>query len=245
MNRDPKIKEVQQVATRIWTLSTSTRVTSPAIPARPSFSRRIIEGISLRDFGQLAQFALRNLVSMQHCYVLHHHLSTLSPKPPRKLGGGQLRLLDANDIAGLYEQGSALDFKDKLNLLVQLRFYENGFTNCYGLVENGSISYLQWMIGPEENELIRAKYGHCVLPVGDKEILIDNAFTLPSYRGRGYMSYAVWELLSRAKESGYRRAVTYVRKDNINSLNVLTTAGFRFTKLVREWKLMGHSWRNL
>jgi len=43
--------------------------------------------------------------------------------------------------------------------------------------------------------------------------MLENSFTFPAYRGRGLMPFAAWQLLNKARELGYRRAVTYIRKE--------------------------------
>ena len=58
------------------------------------------------------------------------------------------------------------------------------------------------------------------------------------------MPHVVWQLLNRCRDQGCRRVITYARKDNVNSLNVLCGMGFKITKLVSEYKLLGYGWRS-
>jgi len=51
--------------------------------------------------------------------------------------------------------------------------------------------------------------------------------------------------LNKAKELGYRRAVTYIRKEKIDSLNHFLRMGFTIKRIVREIKLLGYTWRTL
>ena len=146
-------------------------------------------------------------------------------------------------MEGLYHRLAEQSFDDKRELLQRIHFYECGFKNCYAMDVDQSLAYLQWIIYPSENEVIRANYSRLLLPLRENEVAIESAFTFPSFRGRGLMGNATWQLLQLAKNQGYRRAVTYVRKESLNSLNVLMSVGFTVTKLVRECKILGYSRR--
>lgn len=163
--------------------------------------------------------------------------------PPRKIGGGKLRRVESFEIEALYDQLSRLTYDDKRELLQRIDFYESGFRNCYALDVDRSLAYLQWIIYPTENEIIQNKYKGLLLALRETEVAIEDAFTFPEYRGRGFMAYASWQLLQMAKKEGYRRGVTYIRKDSIHSLNVLMNVGFTTTKLVREFKFLRYSHR--
>jgi RimJ/RimL family protein N-acetyltransferase len=192
---------------------------------------------------ELVRLAMRRIVYFNHCYLLHIRLQGMSSTPPRKIGGSALRRVDSAEIVQLYDRLSGLTFDDKRELLQRIDFYENGFHNCYAIDVDQSLAYLQWIIYPSENEIIRRKYKHLLLPLRENEVAIDNAFTFPEYRGRGLMPFASWQLLQMAKDEGYRRGLTYVRKENVYSLNVLTSVGFSTTKLIREFKILGYSRR--
>lgn len=192
---------------------------------------------------ELARLAQRRVAYLNHCYLLHHRLQGLSATPPRRIGGSELRRVTDSEIDALYDQLSGLSFDDKRELLQRIDFYESGFKNCYAIDVDQSIAYLQWIIYPDENEIIRSRYEKVLLPLRATEVAIEDAFTFPEYRGRGLMAYASWQLLQMAKNEGYRRAVTYVRKDAVQSLNVLMSVGFTVTKLVREVKILGYSRR--
>ena len=75
--------------------------------------------------------------------------------------------------------------------------------------------------------------------------MLENSFTFPAYRGRGLMPVATWQLLNKARELGYRRAVTYIRKEKIDPLNLFLHMGFSIKRIVREHKLVGGAWRTL
>jgi hypothetical protein len=107
------------------------------------------------------------------------------------------------------------------------------------------IAYIQWIIFPTENHLIIRNYSGRYYPLTAKQVMIENAFTFPRYRGRGYFLSGTMQLLELAKNSGHSSAICYIRKDRIVPLNEFTQMGFKIIKMVREYKLFGKVWRTL
>jgi len=193
----------------------------------------------------LAKLFARNAVCISHYYVLFYNLSALPPEAPKCLGGTEPRLLGAEEFANLYTRLNSLDSDDKRELMSRLLFYRSGFWNCYTIPADGATAFLEWIIFPSENEIIQKHYRTRFLPLDAREVMLENSFTFPDYRGRGLMPFATWQLLSKAKELGYRRAVTYIRKEKIDSLNQFLHMGFSIKRIVREFKFMGWAWRTL
>ena len=169
--------------------------------------------------------------------------SGVGPQPPRKLGGGSVQLLEAEDLNRLPDQLGALDRPDRIELLARLAFFRDGFRHCYGLKVDGSVAYLQWIVYAGENDIIRKNHRDRWLPLRSNEVMIENAFTFPAYRGSGFLSFVSWHLLKMAKDQGYSRAVTYVRTDKLAALNSFVDLGFRIYKSVPEYKFLGNVWR--
>jgi len=182
---------------------------------------------------------------VSHYYILRYPLRRLPPGPPAKLGGSGVELLQPDDLADLYRQLPSLRSEDRRELLSRILFFKSGFRNCYAIKVNASVAYIQWIIHPSENDLLLAHHKHRFLPLAPTEVMIENAFTSPAYRGRGFMPFGSWELLHTAREQGYSQAITYVRKDRIIALNSFLHSGFRISRLVREYKFLGTAWRNL
>ena len=193
--------------------------------------------------GVLVRLFARRIYYRNHCYVLHHNLQNLSPAPPRKIGGGELRRLRADEITTLVGRLDSLEMDDKRDLITRLNFFQCGFQECYVVDESDRIGYLNWYVRPSENDLIMTHCKRMLMPLLEGEVMLENAFTFPESRGRGFMRYAIWRLLTQAKEEGNRRVVTYIRKDNLSSLNTFMGLGFRTFRLVQDVKIMGYSWR--
>jgi RimJ/RimL family protein N-acetyltransferase len=197
-------------------------------------------GLTLIDWSFLL---LKNLAVVNHYYIIYHDLRSLSASPPRKIGGGDLQLLRTEELEELSNQLGVLTWQEKPELLTRLVFFRNGFTNCYTLRVDGVIAYLHWIIYPGENEIIQKSYRRRFLPLRPNEVMIENAFTFPAYRGRGFLAFATAQLSKMAKDQGYKRVITYVRKDKIDALNGFMRLGFRIERIVREYKLLGNAWR--
>src|ERR1041384_1112999 len=193
------------------------------VPTRLKMLGDISENLGLAD---LVRLFARNVLRINHYYVLYLTLADLPSSPPKCLGGLPPLLLGTDDLHELYERLPRLVGDDRLELMSRLSFYKSGFKNCYRMSSEGSIAYLQWLILPSENDVIKTRYKRKFLPLNAKEVLIENSFTFPEFRGRGFLPFGTWHLLATAKQMGYKRAVVYIRKDRIDPLNRFMHFGF-------------------
>jgi L-amino acid N-acyltransferase YncA len=143
----------------------------------------------------------------------------------------------------LYKQLSAAGHDDQRELLARILFYRHGLQNCYVLREGDAIAYLQWIVYPSENDVLERKYRGHYLPLQNHQVMLENAFTLQPFRGRGFHPHATAELLNRARAEGYRVAVSYIKPRSISSLNNFISMGFKIHRLIREYRLVGRVWR--
>jgi hypothetical protein len=123
------------------------------------------------------------------------------------------------------------------------RFLDRRIGTCYVAVdERGDICYMQWLVGPEHNDLLAS----CTnLPIlDDREALLENAFTPVASRGRGIMAAAMAEIALRGEELGSRWALTVVMEDNLPSIKGCLKAGFEPYMLKLDgWRLFHHQIR--
>ena len=89
---------------------------------------------------------------------------------------------------------------------------------------SGTPCYVQWLFGPEDNAFIARMGGFPLLQ--EDEALLENAYTLPAYRGLGVMSAAMARIADQASVIGARYVLTFVGHDNIASLKGCQRAGF-------------------
>jgi hypothetical protein len=201
----------------------------------------------LRSLGPRAfvRLLISRLFSVNHYYLLGKNLLTPRERPLAINPEKSLTLITEDDIAYLSNNLDSFNPEDRREILTRLLFYENGFTNCYVIRHGDDIAYIQWIIFPAENQLITQKYSGRFYTLTSKQIMIENAFTFPRYRGRGYFLDGTQQLLELAKNNGYSSAICYIRNDRIMPLNEITQMGFRIIKMVSEYKLLGKAWRTL
>jgi GNAT superfamily N-acetyltransferase len=123
------------------------------------------------------------------------------------------------------------------------RFLDRGIGTCYVAVNaQGDICYMQWLVGPEHNDLLASSTNLPIL--GDREALLENAFTPAAFRGQGIMSSAMAQIAERADAIGARWVLTVVREDNLPSIKGCVKAGFEPYMLKLDgWRALQHQIR--
>ena len=171
----------------------------------------------LKHFGIVNLFKIipERFFSVNHLYVAKLNLKKLNPDLSYPKPRGTLGLIQPEDFSWIRTHLHDLNSQDKRDLLSRIHFYNNGFHGCY------------------------------VIKIDDEITCLDNVFTFPQYRGRGYMTFISKSVLKIALEKGYTTAITYIRKDKIATINEILSMGFKFTRLLREIKILGFALRNL
>ena len=193
----------------------------------------------------LIQLLSDRLFSLNHYYVMKLNLKDLNEFPIKRKPFGELSLLNEADLLKIKQSVKKYSLEDRRETLGRIHFYEWGFHNCYVMKVNDKIAYFQWMLYPDENENIKKHFKNVFYPLKEHQVMIENAFAFPEFRGRGYLPYVSRLLLNKAKEDGYKSAVGYIRTDKITSLNEFFKMGFKVTQYIREIKLFGKIYRNL
>ena len=189
--------------------------------------------------------AANRLASLNHYYVLHMNLSTLGPAKRLRLLYG-IRRISPDDLRILTHGLKALDLESRKEVGSRLLFYRAGFTNCYvARGWNDEIAYIQWIVYPSENTVIRKRFRKIFSPLRNDQVMVENAFTFPRFRGLGLMPAVTHELLNMARQEGYTRAICYIRKDRIAALNDFIKLGFKITRLIAEYRFVGFTVRGL
>ncbi len=105
---------------------------------------------------------------------------------------------------------------------------KHNIPNCYvAVTEDGVPCFRQWLISSSQNEKIREFWGDSYPELAANEALIENAFTLPKYRGFGVMPHAMDLVAQKAEEFGAQFVLTFSPEDNVNSIKACHYAGFR------------------
>lgn len=88
----------------------------------------------------------------------------------------------------------------------------------------GSPCYVQWLLGPQDNDIVRRIGGFPEL--GPDEALLEGAYTPPAHRGLKIMPAAMAVFAERARDLGACYVITFVDVGNVPSLKGCQRAGF-------------------
>jgi GNAT superfamily N-acetyltransferase len=178
---------------------------------------------------------------VNHVYVLDYNLKRLPARPPARLGTSPLERLLPSDFERFVSELGGLGPDDRREIIARLLFYKAGFHNLFGIRDGQRVVYVQWLVVPEDNPVIQHSYPNRYLLLRPNEAMVENAFALPAFRGRGLYPYAMHMILAEARDRGLTRVVTYIRKTNLASLTQTIQMGFRICRLAREWKILGRA----
>lgn len=196
-------------------------------------------------FVKCLPFLFQRLYSIEQFYLLNMNLR----KPVHRIEirfSYTLERLQPGDWEDILKNLESADIASKKELLRRIFFYRAGFENCYVLKNrNREITCMLWIVYPLENEHLRRYFNSDLFLLKENEVLLENVFTMPKFRGFGFSPAITTELLRLAKDQGYKNAsaVIYSLKDRITSLNDMMSIGFRINKLVREYRFLGFLWR--
>lgn len=191
-----------------------------------------------------AQYALKRIVWVDHFYHLTAPLARL--RFPRLRTDIRFAPATAGDFAEIERDLPSLDAETRKEVVTRVLFFRRGFSGCYlGRTERGELVSLQWLIRPRENALLRAHFPRLFYPLREREVMTENVFIYPRFRGFNVFPTVKHHVLSMAQEEGFRTCHSYVRKDNLVSLNGLLAVGFQLQRLLTGYTVAGVSWRNL
>ncbi|HBG05644.1 MAG: hypothetical protein A2075_18365 [Geobacteraceae bacterium GWC2_58_44] len=197
-----------------------------------------------RELGPRSSLELltSRIFSINHYYILCKSLS--DARGSAAAGKTELFPISEGDVREIENSLTACSAADRREILSRLIFYQSGFGNCYVMRRDNKVTFMQWIIYPTENGLIREKYANYYCPLGEKQVMIENAFTFPAYRGLGCLASGTRQLMELARAQGYRSAVCYIRKDRIAAVNEFVRMGFTITRMIPEYKVLGGIWRS-
>jgi GNAT superfamily N-acetyltransferase len=111
---------------------------------------------------------------------------------------------------------------------------------CYvAVTDDGSICYMQWLVGAEHQDRIRPFFKGELRVFHSDTVLLEFAYTFQRFRGLGIMAAAMAQIAERGGELGARWAITYVQSDNVASLKGCSNAGFRpYMRRYERWRGM-------
>ncbi len=189
--------------------------------------------------GNLWYLIRTNLWSHQIYFLLQLNLNQFKPYDIRKKPSGKLLPLSDEDVESIYNHIGEVRGEERRELLGRVRFAHNKFPHGHCIKVDEKVVYVQWLIEPKCRDAFEEVYPNRFKPLNDKQVMLENAYTWPEHRGKGYYYYISSQLLQQAKENGYKFAVGYVRADKMDSFNAMLRLGFRVTHVQKERKILG------
>lgn len=177
--------------------------------------------------GFLVREFARRLYSSERFYGLRRDLNVPFDSPDAKIPL-TIRPLTHDEIhALLHEDGQGDSVQDDIILARRRVFSQMDVPTCYGAVsDEGVPAYMQWLIGPDQNDILQS-YFHGKFPQLDPdEALLEFAFASKHFRGMRVMPHAMAEIAAKAREFGARYVITFVDEGNVPALKGCERAGF-------------------
>jgi hypothetical protein len=125
-------------------------------------------------------------------------------------------------------------------LLKRKWFFECGFHDCYvaRTADNGDMCFIGWMLSDKDDDLISSGFKSRLPRLKKEEVLLENHYTFERYRGNNVFPSVVTELCGLARDTGYKRMIAYVRKDNTACLKALNRLNFEKFEEISELKVL-------
>jgi hypothetical protein len=147
-----------------------------------------------------------------------------APRPRMAL---TIRPLEPDDVPLFTVSIPNLDRTNVMDRVNARLLIESGIRQCYvAVTPDGHPCYMQCLIESSQNGKLRRLYGNLVPPLQQDEGLLEAAFSLEKYRGRGLMLQVIPELLARARQLGLRRLILFASVNNLPMLRACRWAGF-------------------
>lgn len=191
------------------------------------------------DFAAIGTIVRHKAWSTDYSVCLRRDMS-VEFATPEALRSIHVRLAtpkDVQQLLNLDEPGLSRSEHEERSWRLQL--FAAGFASCFvAVTDQSQACYMQWLISPQENELIRKAFHGLFPPLAPDEYLLEGAYTPEAFRGQRIMPAAMAMLAQRAADMGARWVVTYVGEGNVPSLKGCKRAGFAPCHRKRaQWRL--------
>jgi hypothetical protein len=150
-----------------------------------------------------------------------------------------VRLLREDDVPLLLgTEDPTLSGAARVERLNRVNMVRAGFARCFVAANaEDRPCYMQFLIGADENDLLRTHFRGLYPVLAPDEALLEGAFTPEGFRGQRIMPSAMAQIAAKAAERGARWVMTYVGDDNIASLKGCKRAGFvPFQEREERWR---------
>lgn len=180
-----------------------------------------------RDFGEIGSILRTKAWSTERALGLSRDLA-VPFQAPEALIPIAVRPIEPADVRALLDVTEAgISVTERRDRTMRLHLLDAGFSSCFvATTADDQACYIQWLISPGENSLLRKSFDGLFPPLADNEILLEGAYTPVAFRGQRIMPAAMALIAGKAAELGASRVLTFVGEDNIPSLKGCKRAGF-------------------
>jgi GNAT superfamily N-acetyltransferase len=155
-----------------------------------------------------------------------------------------IRPLTPDDISIIFaNDNETLSGEAMRQRAIRLRMTRAGLATCYVAAnDENQPCYVQWLVGASENGKLRDLFEDRFPVLQSDEMLLEGAFTLEAWRGKGIMAAAMAQIAAKAADHGARWVITFVADDNIPSLKGCKKAGFEpYLRRADRWRMFRHA----
>jgi GNAT superfamily N-acetyltransferase len=145
-----------------------------------------------------------------------------------------VRRLEPRDFSTFTELEPGLPRESVYNRMRAARLFKSGIETGYVALVGGAVAYMQYLIDASQNDKLATLFGATYPPLAEGEALLEHAFSLERYRGRGLLLRVMPQLIHEAEARGIRRIVTFASVDNTPMLKGCKACGFEPFTLRRE-----------
>ncbi len=119
---------------------------------------------------------------------------------------------------------------------------EKNINHCFVATKNNEPVYRVWLMGPDQSQKIEDFWGNSFPTLKKNEVLCENSFTVPKYRGFGIMPFAMTKIAEKGKDLGADTSIIYTDTNHIVSLRAGDYAGYHpFILRTEKWFLFKKS----
>lgn len=196
------------------------------------FIRKVRSAVLLLKFSGLKEFfgQLTRQIYSHHVQVgVEKNLEDTGGQPVESKTKYYLRVGSEEDMDEAFQQ-IATESKESVQQLLNRRWlYQCGFGKWYvaRTPDTKELCFLQSVIGPEDNRLLDDGFKGWFPRLQKDEILLEGAYAFEKYRGGGLCNAVSNDIIGIYKAKGFRRMITYIRKDNVSSLKASKKTGFK------------------
>lgn len=131
-----------------------------------------------------------------------------------------------------FQQGDEVYFKERKNdgLI-------NEFQTCYvAVTKDGTPCFHLWLIDASQNEKLKKAWGNTFPTLSPDELLVENVYTVPKFRGMGIFPAVLHEIVDRSVDLGAKNLISFGEVSNVNMSRSFAYAGFEpFILRRKKW----------